>query len=121
MTKTYLTRDAILKATDLPTEPVDVPEWGGTVLVRGLNGAERDAYEASMVKQVGKEAKMNMENMRAKLVAMCIVDGDGKRIFTQADAEALGKKSGNVLQRVFLVAQRLSGLATADLEISAKN
>jgi hypothetical protein len=116
-----LTRDQILSAQDLPTETVAVPEWGGDVLVRGLTGTERDAYEASMVKQVGNQAKMNMDNMRAKLVALCIVDETGKRIFTQADAETLGKKSGTGLQRVFLVAQRLSGLTTKDVEEAEGN
>jgi hypothetical protein len=116
-----LTRDQILNAQDLPTENVPVPEWGGDVMVRGLTGAERDAYEASMVTQVGNQAKMNMANMRAKLVAMCIVDDNGKRIFSQADAEALGKKSGAALQRVFEVAQKLSGLTTKDVEEAEKN
>ncbi len=118
---TYLTREGILNATDLTLEPVEVPEWGGNVLVRGLTGAERDAYEASIVKQVGNKARMDMENMRAKLVALCLVDENGKRLFTQADAEALGKKSGAALQRVFAAAQRLSGLAGEDLEEAAKN
>jgi hypothetical protein len=47
MSGSYLTRDAILQAPDLQGEDVAVPEWGGTVRVRGLSGAQRDAYEAS--------------------------------------------------------------------------
>lgn len=117
----YLTRDAILGAADLATEEVPVPEWGGVVLVRGLSGAQRDAYEASIVKNVGGKPKMDMENMRAKLVALCVVDDAGSPLFTMADVEALGRKSGAVLQRVFVVAQRLSGLATEDVEEAAKN
>ena len=48
-----LTRDEILGADDLKTESVKVPEWGGTVLVRELTGAERDEWEASVVKTNG--------------------------------------------------------------------
>ena len=42
-----LTKDAILKAEDLPTEKVPVPEWGPgqSVTVRTMSGDERDRYE----------------------------------------------------------------------------
>ena len=51
--KKFLTRNEILAVDDLQTQKVDVPEWGGSVYVRGLTGSERDALEASIVKQVG--------------------------------------------------------------------
>lgn len=115
----YLTRDAILEAHDLPHEDVAVPEWGGTVRVRGLTGAERDAFEASVVGDRGKT--MNMRNLRARLVAITIVDEDGKRLFSDADVVALGSKSGAALDRLFSVAQRLSGITHGDIEALEKN
>ena len=116
-----LTRDAILQADDLPTEDVEVPEWGGTVRVRGLTGAERDAFEASIVEQRGKKTHFNMVNLRARLVALSVVDEDGKRVFSDSDVKALGHKSAVALQRVFKAAQRLSGLTAEDVEELAKN
>ena len=41
---TYLSRDAILQREDIKTEDVEVPEWGGTVRVRGMSGVQRDAF-----------------------------------------------------------------------------
>ena len=117
----YLTRDAILQADDLPAEDVEVPEWGGTVRVRGLTGAERDAFEASIVEQRGKTTHFKMENLRARLVALSVVGEDGKRIFSDSDVKALGRKSAVALQRVFKAAQRLSGLTAEDVEELAKN
>jgi len=117
----FLTRDAILKAQDLPTEEVEVPEWGGVVRVRGLTGAERDAFEQSIVEQRGKNTRMNLRNIRAKLVALTVVDEEGNRVFSDEDAEALGKKSAAALDRVFAVAQRLSGLRPEDVEELAGN
>ena len=111
-----LTRDAILQAKDLPSEDVEVKDWGGTVRVRALTGAERDAFEQSIVEQRGKNTRMNLQNMRAKLVALTVVDEDGNRLFTDADAAALGKKSAAALTKVFEVAQRLSGLRAEDVE-----
>ena len=57
-----LGKKAILAAQDIPTEPVAVPEWGGEVLVRGLSGADRDAFEASVVEQKGKKTEYNLRN-----------------------------------------------------------
>lgn len=117
----FLTRDAILKAQDLPTEVVEIPEWNGAVIVRGLTGAERDAFEQSIVEQRGKNTRMNLRNIRAKLVALTVVDEEGNRVFSDEDAEALGKKSAAALDRIFAVAQRLSGLRPEDVEELAGN
>jgi len=111
-----LTREAILTALDIVTERVAVPEWGGDVLVRGLTGAERDGYEATLVKLRGTDATINLANARAKLVACSIVDEAGALVFTERDVAALAKKSAAALQRVFDVAQRLSGLSASDVE-----
>ncbi len=91
----YLTREAILNAQDLPTEAVEAPEWGGSVLVRGMTGAERDAFESSVVSMNGKDARVNTANIRAKMAAMCIVDENGARLFDEADVTALGMKSAS--------------------------
>lgn len=116
-----LTKAAILQAVDLPTETVEIPEWGGAVLVRGLTGAERDAFEASVIELRGKERSFHLENIRAKLAALSMVGDDGERLFSDREVSELGKKSAQALQRVFSVAQRLSGLTEADIEELTKN
>src|SRR5262249_54462608 len=73
-----LSKDDILKAADNEPEEVDVPEWGGTVLVRGMTGRERDAFEVSMLTPGrGGRGTLGTVNMRAKLVARCGVGGGG--------------------------------------------
>jgi len=112
-----LSKEDILKAEDLGTEEVDVPEWGGSVLVRGMTGAERDAFEvAGRDQRTGQRRPDALSNVRAKLVARCVVDDDGTRLFTDADVAALGEKSGAAIDRVFAVAARLSGLGEEDQE-----
>lgn len=114
--RVYLSRDAILEADDLKTEDVNVVEWGGTVRVRTLTGSERDELEAAVTRVRGTNTEVNLDNFRAKIVAMSVVDEDGKRLFKMDDVKALGQKSGTALNRVFAVAQRLSGLNPADVE-----
>ena len=60
-----LSREDILKAEDLPTEEVPVPEWGGSVLVRGLTGRERDLFETSMMVRQGAQFIPDAKNIRA--------------------------------------------------------
>ncbi len=116
-----LTREQILSAQDLVTEAVAVPEWGGEVRVKSLSGAERDAYEASVMRITGTNAQLNLLNARAKLVALAVIDENGKRMFGDGDVIALAAKSAAALQRVFDVANRLSGLNARDLEELTKN
>ena len=115
-----LDRNAILEAKDLPTETVDVPEWGGQVIVRTLTGEERDQYESSMFEVVGdgasREVIPKMENLRATLAALSIVDEDSKRMFDVSEVHLLGQKSAAALDRVFDVAKRLSGLSEEDVK-----
>jgi len=119
-----LTREDILAAgVELPVEDVEVPEWGGAVRVRGLTGAERDRFEESIFgdRAKGGGRKLRLANMRARLVALSVVDADGKRLFSSADVEALGRQSAAALDRVFSVAQRLSGMSDRDVEELTEN
>ena len=105
-----LGRDQILAAQDLPTVDVEVPEWGGTVRVRMMTGGERDAFEAGTITRHGRKIEQNLVNIRARLVALCVVDEKGQRLFSEADAAALGQKSAAALNRVFNAAQQLNAL-----------
>lgn len=116
-----LTREQILGVADLGHEDVDVPEWGGVVRVGMLTGMERDAFEQEIVVRQGKKTHLNLNNIRARLVALCVVDGDGQRVFSETDVKALGRKSAVALNRVFEVAQRLNGLTEQDMEELAGN
>lgn len=122
---TVLTREDVLAAKDTQIEFVKVPEWSGGnadagVFVRGLSGAQRDSFELAMIEQKGKKQEVNLRNLRAKLIVRCAVNSDdpdtAKAIFQLSDIEALGKKSAAALQRVYAVAQRVSGLSNEDVE-----
>lgn len=120
--KTLLTRDQVKSTTDkMVIEFVDVPEWGGTIGVRGITGKERDAYESSMLKGQGRKQRVVTDNVRAKLVSLSACDAEGKQIFDPKDAEWLGSKSAAALQRVYEVAARLSRITDEDIEELVKN
>jgi len=114
---------AILGATDIVSEAVTVPEWGGlTVWVKTLTGKERDAYESDLIIMGRKgQTKFNMSNMRAKLLARCLVSEDGKRLFGDDEVEILGQRSAAAIQRLFAIAQRLNALTNDDVDELEKN
>ena len=113
-----LTHDEIAGAQDLALERVHVSEWGGDVYVRGMTGAERDAFLASVIDGQGKVV---LDNLTAKLITATLVDEAGSRLFTEGEVSLLAGKSAAALQRVFGVASRLSGISREDVEGLEKN
>jgi hypothetical protein len=107
-----LTKEAIQASLDMMGESVNAPEWGGIIFVKPMTGAERDAFEAEITE--AKDRKF--VNIRARLAVRTICDENGVRLFADADAESLGGKSSAVLDRVFEVAQRLSGIGAKEVK-----
>lgn len=118
-----LTADQIRKhgSDELPTETVDIPEWGGQVRVQGMTGRQRDRFEAGLLERRGRVDVPNVDNIRAKVVAACLVDEDGTRLFNDPDADELGDYPAAIIERIYKVAARLSGIGDDDIdELQAK-
>lgn len=113
-----LSRDDILGADDLPLKEIEVPEWGGTVWVRGMTGTERDRFEWRISQTQNKPENIQV---RSEFVGRCLVDEDGKRLFTDKDAAKLGEKSGAVLDRLFDEVRAMSGMGEDEVEDAAED
>lgn len=119
-----LTAKEILEQDDTLFEDVEVPEWKGTVRIRALTATERDEFEESITRVVvkgrGKHEQEKREivvrGIRAKLVARAAIGETGDRLFSDAEAEKLGRKSAAAMDRLFAVAQRLAGMTDKDVE-----
>lgn len=116
-----LKRGDILAADDLKTQDVEVPEWGGSVRIRTLTAAQRDDFDASLSSGIGTNRTVDLHNLRARLVSLCVVDEEGAPQFTKDDVAALGAKSAAALSRVFEAAQALNGMTPQAVEAAAKN
>lgn len=121
MGKNILTKDSILATVDLPVKEIDVPEWGGVVYIRGLNAEERDSFEEVLFVGDGKDRKLNLKNIRARLLSMTLCDEKGNLLFKPEDVIALGKKSAKILNGLFTEAQTLSALGEQDIKDAVKN
>ncbi len=113
-----LTRDLILRAIDLRTERIDVPEWGGAVLVRGMTALERD----TMLNAVDpKKEPVADSQLKAFLCAHCIVDEHGNSLFSDEDIARLQAKNPIALDRIANRVLKLSGVGVEAVEAIAKN
>ena len=113
----FLTREQILESLDLPMRDVEVPEWGGTVRVATLSAFDRIEWE----QQTFPNGEVDSKRYATALVARCVVDENGTRLFTDDDIEALGRKSLRALNRVRDVATRLNALTGSDVDAMEKN
>ena len=109
-----LNKQAILAVSDLPSELVEVPQWGGQVMVRGMNAGERDKFEEQI-------RKHGMDNLRSVLASLTITDESGKRMFSDSEINKLAQKSAGALDIIVEVASRLSGLLDEDIEVLEGN
>lgn len=113
-----LTKKDILDKQDLKTKTVHVAEWGGDVIISTMTGFARDRFEASIL---DKSGAMDGTNVRAKLVAGCLVDEKGELLFSAEDIIRLGKKSCAPLDKLFAEARELNGMGDEKVDELAKN
>jgi hypothetical protein len=114
-------RDQINAAVDYVRETVEVPEWNATVYIRSITAAEIDSWQDETYQLNGTDLKVNKKNIRARLLARCLVDADGQRVYADDEADELGAKNNKVVERLYLVAQRLNAVTNKDVEDLAKN
>lgn len=107
-------RDLILAKQDIPSEVVDVPEWGVKVEVRGMTGAERTRI---MDSATGNAGEVNLQFIYPEIVIATSFDPEtGEQIFVPADRDILLSKSATAIDKVALVGMRLSGFTKESSE-----
>lgn len=115
-------RDAIIASLgqSLKSETVNVPEWGTDVMIRELSASEHDSYQAAIVDiGTGGKVTVNLSNHRCELLVRALRDSEGKRLFRDAEVSMLGQAPSPVIDRLYTIAQRVTGVDETDA--SAKN
>lgn len=116
-----LGKEAILQAKDLITKDVEVKEWGGSVRLKTMTGAERDNYESQVLNTKTKNVEMNKKNFRTKLLVLTIVNEKNERVFTEEDIEALAEKSSLPIDMLATEAMKMNGILKEDEDELTKN
>ena len=119
-----ITKDQLWQINDTQWEDVPVPEWGAGVEVRlrNLSGEELDAYQAGLVIQTRDGGrKVNLRNASARLLVACAINEDGSPMFEVKDVMRLSQMNAKALNRLTVVAQRLSGMTEDDMKEFTEN
>ena len=107
----YLSRAVILETQDYKTDEVEVPEWGGVVLVRELTAAQVQRLGFGMATPDGEVDPTKDQALMTRIVSWGVIGDNGERLFSEKDIEKLGEKSYAVIQRISAVIMGLSNLA----------
>jgi hypothetical protein len=104
---------------------IDVPvkEWEGSVRLQELSASDRDMWESESfnVAPDGSTAKFNPKHARARLIVRCLVDEQGKRLFTDDEVAAVGSLSASTIQKLFNKARTLNAITDDDIKELEKN
>ncbi len=112
-----LTRSQIIEAKDIKEEYVPVPEWAPKdvdpdachVLVVGLNGHRRDAYQ-KLLHQARSKGALDTTGFATKYVIAVVTDPETrKQLFNDHDLTLLQAKSTAPMDRIQKMGQKLSG------------
>lgn len=109
-----LTKEQIEAVEDLTAQivKVDVPEWGGTVCLRPMTVGELDAYSNEAM----RKRESGVDDFRSKLLAYCLCDEHGKRLFTNGDIAKLAERNGPVMARLYDIADKLNDIGPKAVE-----
>lgn len=112
-------RDQIIGSADLKRETVEVPEWGTTIVLRELDGAERVVYGDTLD---GLDAKGKARPLwiAAHLLVLSAMEDDGRTpVFSVEDVPELVRKNPKVLARLFDHAAALSTVGEKEVAAAA--
>lgn len=108
-----LNKNTILSAVDLARETVNVPEWGGDIVLQEMTALDREKLRGEL--DIDGD-KVSTDNLAGRVLVRCIVDDAGVRIFNDDDAEILGNKGQKPLRRLFEKAMAMNAMFTDDEE-----
>lgn len=116
-----LTREQIEAIDDMTAQmvEVDVPEWGGSAFIRPLEVGELDDYSNKVMR--ARQKGEGLANFRAELVAKCLCDAKGVRLYSDAEVAILAKKNGVVVNRLYEVCDKINDIAPKKIEDVAGN
>lgn len=97
-----------------PQQSVEIKALDDSVIVRGLTIAERDEVENAV--STGEK-----KNLRSLLLARCLVDESGERIFTDDEIDSLSSLPSDPMEPAFDAALRLSGYSEEESKRLEKN
>ena len=115
----WATKEGFFKA-QVPREKVTV-QGLGDVWIYGLTCGQKDEYEDTVMQFNAGSREVSMSNARAVLMKMTVHDQHGRLLFSDKDMGRLGAVPSKIVDPILIVARKLSGMATGEIEELVKN
>jgi hypothetical protein len=113
-------RDKILAAQDIPSETVEIPEWGVELLVKGMTAGDRLLLMQNAYDQTTQQ--VNMAIVYPDVVVACAYDPEsGEPVFSSDDKGELMKKASAAIERLAGIGLRLSGIGQVEQDAAGKD
>ena len=119
-----LTKEMLLGIKDTKIETVTVKEWDCDVNLKKLSGGERDIYESWIYKKSNGKTLTDSKDIKAKLIAMCLVDADGNKLLDadkREDLDMLNAKSASALNFIFEKCSEINGMGNDGVDEAKKS
>jgi len=111
--------DKIKNVDDIKKEVVHVSQWDCDVEVRTMSGLERAML---LGRCMDKDNNVIQDKFQSGVLIACLYDPEtGEKLFSEADADWLIKKSSGAIEKLAGAAMRVSGLTREAMETAEKN
>lgn len=100
-------REAMRQAVKGSTVPIDVPEWGQKVYIRGLSARE----SVGLTERAGTNAEAAVH-----MLLVSIVDENGDRVLADDDLDLLMDQPVGVIMPLALECAKLNGLTNEEMQ-----
>lgn len=116
----------ILEERQPETKEIEVPEWGGSILIRKLSASEATKYMAFASSVVDTTTKRitdpeRLVRMMAQTLVWSWVNEQGGQVLTNADIERICREPYDTLDRITDDIRAFNGLGQTATEEAKKN
>ncbi len=105
MSKRILTLEEILAAQDLGEKTIAVPDWGGSVIVRGMSKREQQQLRKAALDPL--TGQIDTDKMEILMLVHCLASPK----ITMEQAEQLAQKSAAAFDKVLTAIMDVTGLS----------
>ena len=109
---TTISADALRAGAPVQITKVDL--WDGHhAYVKGMTAKEKNNFDASMMAKDWKSIdRRKVRRQKQLMICRCLTDDFGNRLLTDEDVEAVSEWPADIANRVFDLANKLSGGST---------
>ena len=119
---TIASREALLKLCERRYSTVEIPERDISIRIQSLSEAEKSQYETCLIAKNGRGImRERLQDATRRLIALCVVDEEGKRIFLDSDLSAIANLDSYISSRIYDACQEHCGFNKGDIDETVKN